>query len=221
VGSPLCLGASSAGIYVVADPKERVAWVGQTQNFASRASKHLRNGIYGETVTDAWMLEEILVDEWDQDYVGYAETYWMQAFEDHNWVLLNRSRARNPFGGAGRLTYDGRSSMVIESAKKRPASWRAAISVKMKEQHARWAAEKPDEYRLRQSRAGKAANQVPSYEARVKGGQVQGRIVTSKRRQCDECGLESHIPSIGTHQKATGHSGWTDLVIENGITNGR
>ncbi len=43
-------------------------------------------------------------------------------------------------------------------------------------------------------------------------GSRMGKARTSTRRRCLDCGLESHVPGIGKHQEASGHTGWTDAT---------
>lgn len=43
-------------------------------------------------------------------------------------------------------------------------------------------------------------------------GSRTGKVLTSTRRRCGECGLETHVPGIGKHQKASGHTGWTAVT---------
>lgn len=52
----------------------------------------------------------------------------------------------------------------------------------------------------------------PEYAERMRGiNQRVARQVNSRRRKCQECGMESHPAGIGKHQKASGHSGYMDL----------
>jgi hypothetical protein len=202
--------ASVAGIYVVTDPERRLAWVGQTQNFALRSHRHLRDGIYGEKLTEARMLEEISVDEWDQEYVGDAELDWMADLEDQGWTLLNRSRARNPYGGTS--SFEERSRRTKQGALRRGDSWRASISRKMRQQHERWAIDQPDEYRARQRNASLASPHIITDECHKLGGHTAGTALMKRRRQCNECDMISTPTGIGTHQKASGHSGWEEVT---------
>lgn len=43
-------------------------------------------------------------------------------------------------------------------------------------------------------------------------GSAAGKRLTSTRRRCNACGMETHVPGMGKHQKASGHTGWTSVA---------
>jgi len=46
--------------------------------------------------------------------------------------------------------------------------------------------------------------------------QENGRRIAAlnntRRRRCDQCSLVSTVAGLGIHQKATGHTGWTEAA---------
>lgn len=115
--------------------------------------------------------------------------------------LANDPTLRNVMGENGRSTGNLATEASQKAARANLVVARAAIT---------------DEVRRR---TGKALGRLrverlkadPEYAAQVS---EQSRKNASTKRKCLQCGLVSHPPGIGTHQKASGHKGYTDISTQ-------
>jgi hypothetical protein len=218
-------------IYVLVDPRNReIRYVGQTvSGLKRRRAAHVskaRNSTRNLHVYN-WLrqldrlglyplIEEVESGEWTVEYTNLREAMWIAAVRESGSDLTNLHQ------GGGNYRHQSIPPEVREKigaqskrmwqdqeyrdnwVKSRKAYWkdneraRAAVARQTTE---RWA--DPD---------CKARKTLQSEEYRALRSEIAKTKVATLRRECLECGYVSRPPTVGWHQKRTGHEGIKDLA---------